>query len=69
MPWCFDADYLISKNLIVNLKKFQDKAMDLKQIESFVRVAELGSFTGAEAALGVPKPLLSLRCYANYVSK
>ena len=33
--------------------------MDLKQIESFVRVAELGSFTRAAAALGMPQPLLS----------
>ena len=33
--------------------------MDLKQIESFVRVAELGSFTRAAAALGLPQPLLS----------
>ncbi|APW38692.1 LysR family transcriptional regulator [Rhodoferax koreense] len=33
--------------------------MDLKQIESFVRVAELGSFTRAATALGIPQPLLS----------
>ena len=33
--------------------------MDLKQIESFVRVAELGSFTRAAAALGIAQPLLS----------
>jgi len=33
--------------------------MDLKQIESFVRVAELGSFTRAASALGLPQPLLS----------
>lgn len=33
--------------------------MDLKQIESFVRVAELGSFTRASMALGVQQPLLS----------
>ncbi len=33
--------------------------MELKQIESFVRVAELGSFTKASAALGMPQPLLS----------
>ena len=33
--------------------------MDLKQIESFVRVAELGSFTRAAGALGMPQPLLS----------
>ncbi len=33
--------------------------MDLKQIESFVRVAELGSFTKAASALGVAQPMLS----------
>jgi LysR family nitrogen assimilation transcriptional regulator len=33
--------------------------MDLKQIESFVRVAELGSFSRAAVALGVAQPLLS----------
>jgi LysR family nitrogen assimilation transcriptional regulator len=33
--------------------------MELKQIESFVRVAELGSFTKAALALGIPQPLLS----------
>lgn len=33
--------------------------MDLRQIESFVRVAELGSFTRAAEALGMPQPLLS----------
>ncbi|MFZ4479050.1 MAG: LysR family transcriptional regulator [Rhodoferax sp.] len=33
--------------------------MDLKQIESFVRVAEMGSFTRAALALGMPQPLLS----------
>lgn len=33
--------------------------MDLRQIESFVRVAELGSFTRAAAAMGIPQPLLS----------
>jgi LysR family nitrogen assimilation transcriptional regulator len=33
--------------------------MELKQIESFVRVAELGSFTKAATALGMPQPLLS----------
>jgi LysR family nitrogen assimilation transcriptional regulator len=33
--------------------------MELKQLESFVRVAELGSFTKAAAALGLAQPLLS----------
>jgi len=33
--------------------------MELKQIESFVRVAELGSFTKAAQALSIPQPLLS----------
>ena len=33
--------------------------MDLKQIESFIRVAELGSFTRAATALGMAQPLLS----------
>ena len=33
--------------------------MELKQIESFVRVAELGSFTKAASALDQPQPLLS----------
>ena len=33
--------------------------VDLKQIESFVRVAEMGSFTRAAAVLGIAQPLLS----------
>ena len=33
--------------------------MDLKQIEHFVRVAELGSFTRASSALGIAQPALS----------
>ncbi len=33
--------------------------MDLKQLESFVRVAELGSFSRAAVALGIAQPLLS----------
>ena len=33
--------------------------MDLKQLETFVQVAELGSFTRASNALGVAQPALS----------
>ncbi|MFT3779664.1 MAG: LysR substrate-binding domain-containing protein [Ottowia sp.] len=33
--------------------------MDLRQLEYFIRVAELGSFTRASAALGVAQPALS----------
>ncbi len=33
--------------------------MELKQIESFVRVAELGSFTRAASTMGIAQPLLS----------
>lgn len=33
--------------------------MDLKQIETFVRVAEVGSFSGAARLLGVAQPALS----------
>ncbi|MDO9436417.1 LysR family transcriptional regulator [Hydrogenophaga sp.] len=33
--------------------------MEIKQIESFVRVAEMGSFSRASAALDIPQPSLS----------
>lgn len=33
--------------------------MDFRQLESFVRVAELGSFTRASSALDIPQPSLS----------
>lgn len=36
-----------------------DRVMDLKQIEYFVRVAELGSFTKASIALDIAQPALS----------
>jgi LysR family nitrogen assimilation transcriptional regulator len=34
-------------------------SMDIKQLEGFVRVAELGSFTKASAMLGISQPVLS----------
>ncbi len=36
-----------------------EQPVDLKQLESFVRVAELGSFTRAALALGIAQPALS----------
>ena len=36
--------------------------MELEQIEYFVRVAELGSFTRASSALGIAQPALSRSC-------
>ena len=45
--------------LITMIEVFKKAGMDLKQLEYFVRVAELGNFTRAAQALDVVQPALS----------
>jgi LysR family transcriptional regulator, nitrogen assimilation regulatory protein len=51
------SDYQLYRTGIIEPKLFN--FMDLKQLEYFVRVAELGSFTKAAVALDVAQPALS----------
>jgi LysR family nitrogen assimilation transcriptional regulator len=53
------SDYLISVFTISRHKLYKIDHMDLKQLEAFVRVAELGSFTRAADAMDMPQPALS----------